>query len=49
MKKKELYEAPSVETYDLVPEGKILGGSEQYGSDGSAGPESQYHDIPGLL
>ena len=24
MKKKELYEAPSVETYDLVPEDKVL-------------------------
>ena len=24
MKKKELYEAPSVETYDLVPEGNLL-------------------------
>ena len=24
MKKKELYEAPSVETYDLIPDGNVL-------------------------
>lgn len=28
MKKKELYEAPSVETYDLVPESNLLGASQ---------------------
>ena len=31
MKKKELYEAPSVETYDLVPESNLLQGASQKG------------------
>ena len=32
MKKKELYEAPSVETYDLVPESNLLDTASPNGS-----------------
>ena len=40
MKKKELYEAPSVETYDIVPENNVLlNGSPTYGSANTAGSD----------
>ena len=32
MKKKELYESPSVETYDLIPEGNLLENASPNGS-----------------
>lgn len=40
MKKKELYEAPSVETYDLVPEGNLL----QTPSQGTNRADKDYSD-----
>ena len=45
MKKKELYEAPSVETYDVVLENNVL----QTGSStrGTAGQTETYNDIQG--
>ena len=45
MKKKELYEAPSVETYDLILENNVL----ETGSPtrGTAGQNETYNDIQG--
>ncbi len=39
MKKKELYEAPSVEMYDLVPESNVLQPNSPYGNANTAGTE----------
>ena len=36
MKKKQLYETPSVETYDLVLE-RVIADSNKYGDPGKAG------------
>ncbi len=36
MKKKELYEAPSVETYDVMLE-RVIADSNRYGNNGAAG------------
>lgn len=43
MKKKLMYEVPDAELILIKLEGSILADSDQYGTQGSAGPDASYN------